>query len=286
MGIKFIGQFLLEKNIIKPEQLIEAVEYQESKRLKFGDYALSKGYLTEKNIAKIQAEQRHTDMRFGELAVKLNILTPAQVDEILTLQKNDHILIGQALIEKGFIRPEVLERELALFKADQSKFVSEGIMVPSGAANPDIIKDMVDLTQKMLLRLAQMTIKLGNGYISNKEPEKNYLLVSVYLFGSLKYHYAVSASLEASRLVASKIIGEEVKKDNREAILDGEKEFCNITCGNIIAKMAQRGKAMDISPPMEINYSGGGYSLVKGGNAVYYPMASPEGNITLILVPG
>ena len=57
MPVKFFGQYLLEKNIITPQQLIEAVEYQESKNLKFGEYALSKGYLTAKDVEKIQNEQ-------------------------------------------------------------------------------------------------------------------------------------------------------------------------------------------------------------------------------------
>ena len=286
MGIKFFGQYLLEKNLIKPEHLIQAVEYQESKKLKFGEYALAKGYLTEKDIARIQAEQRRTDMKFGELAVKLGIITSAQVEEILTRQKNDHIFIGQALVEKGFLTSQVLERELALFKADQSRYISEEVTIPQGAANPDIIKDIVDLTQKMLLRVAYLNVKIGSGYLSNKEPEKNFLLVSVYLHGSLQYHYAVSASQEMSKLITSKIIGEDIEDMTGEVIADGVKEFCNITCGNIIAKMAQKGKPADISPPMEIAYSDKGYQLLKGKNAVYYPLISPKGEITLILVQG
>ncbi|MBI5050478.1 MAG: chemotaxis protein CheX [Nitrospirae bacterium] len=284
MAVKFFGQYLLEKNIIKPEQLIQAVDYQESRKLKFGEYALSKGYLTEKDIARIQAEQRRTDMKFGELAVKLEIITPAQVEEILTMQKNDHIFIGQAMVEKGFLTSQVLERELALFKADQSRYISEEITIPQGVDNPEIIKNIVDLTQKMLLRMAYLNVKLGSGYLSNKEPEKNFLLVSVHLHGSIQYHYAVSASQEMSKLIASKIIGEDIEDMTREVIADGVKEFCNIVCGNIIAKIAQKGKTVDISPPMEMVYSDKGYQLLKGKNAVYYPIVSPKGDLMLIVV--
>ncbi len=286
MGVKFFGQFLLEKNIIKPEELIEAVEYQESRNLKFGEYALSKGYLTEKDSERIQNEQKHTDMQFGEIAVKLGILNSTQVKEILTIQKNDHIFIGEALFEKAFLTSDVLERELSLFKEDQGKYIAGEIIIPAGAENPEIVRDMADMTQKMLQRIAYINVKVDHGFISNEEPQRNFLLVSVCLSGSLKYEYVISSSLETSRLIASKIIGEEIKEELREVIADGVKEFCNIICGNIVAKIAKRGKTVDITPPEEVVYSVDGYHLIKGRRAIYYPLVSPEGDITLILVEG
>lgn len=286
MGVKFFGQYLLEKKTITPQQLIEAVEYQESKNLKFGEYALSKGYLKRTDIIRIQNEQKRVDMQFGEVAVKLNILTPTQVLEILTMQKNDHVYIGDALVIKGFITKGVLERELALFKEDQSKYAAGEIHVPEGVSNPDIVKDVVNLTQKMLQRIAYLNIKVGEGFISTNEPEENYILVSVALHGTLNYIYGFSSSQEVARLIASSIIGEEVKDDTKDIISDGVKEFCNITCGNIIAKLSQRGKNVDISPPTEIVFENDGYHLVEGKKAVHYRLASPVGGSYLILVEG
>ena len=286
MSVKFFGQYILEKNIITPQQLIEAVEYQESKNLKFGEYALSKGYLTEKDIERIQNEQKRVDMRFGELAVKLNILTSAQVQEILTRQKNDHIFIGEALLQKSFLTPDILQRELSLFKEDQSQYATGEIMIPAGAANPEVIKSMVDLTQKMLQRVAYLNVKVGNGFISNNEPQKIFLLISVSMRGNLKYEYAFSSSQEISEIIASGVMGEDIKGGSKEDISDGVKEFCNIACGNIIAKLSQKGKSMDISPPQEVVLSSEGYHIVKGRKAVYYPLVSPRGDSTLILIEG
>lgn len=286
MAVKFFGQYLLEKNIITARQLIEAVEYQASKNLKFGEYALSKGYLTAKDIERIQNEQKRVDMQFGEIAVKLNILTPAQIQEILTMQKNDHIFIGDALIIRGFLTRGVVERELALFKEDQSKYATGEISMPANVGNPEIVKEMVSLTQKMLQRMAHLNVKIGDGFIADNEPQKNFLLVSVSLYGSLKYEYAFSSSREISEIIASAIMGEEIKGGSKEDISDGVREFCNITCGNIIAKLSQRGKSLDISPPQEVILSSDGYQIVRGRKAVYYPLISPEGESILILVEG
>lgn len=284
MGIKFFGQFLLEKNIIKAEELLEAVKYQESQNLKFGEYALSKGYITKKDIDRILTEQKRTDMQFGELAVKMGILTPAQVKEILTLQSNDHILIGEALVKKGFITADALEQELALFRKDQSQYIPGDVMVPDDIENPLIVRDFVDLTQKMLRRIANIIAKADKGVIRYTEPRQNYVTILTRLQGSLTYEYIFSTSLAVSKLIASGIIGENASGEPKEVISDGVKEFCNIVCGNIVAKMAQRGKSVDVGIPEEIAFSADGYNIVKGRKAVYFNLNSTAGDITLALV--
>lgn len=119
MGVKFFGQFLLEKSVITPQQLLEAVEFQESANTMFGDYAVSKGYLTKEDMAKLQAQQQQTDVMFGEIAVTLGVLNQEQVDEILMRQRNDHVYIGAALVKKGYIAPGVLVKQLTDFNEDQ-----------------------------------------------------------------------------------------------------------------------------------------------------------------------
>ncbi len=286
MAVKFFGQYLLEKNIIRPQDLVEAVEYQESKNQSFGECAMSKGYLTMEDVKKIQNEQIKTDMQFGEIAVKSGLLTPDRVEEILTIQKNNRIFIGRALVEKGFITREILDRELALFKEDQRKYVTGEIITPDGIENPEIVKDIVDMTQKMLQRLTRLNIKAGEGFITDAEPEKNFLLISVSLSGSHRYEYVFSSSHEISRLIASAFIDEEIQNDQTNIIADGVKEFCNITCGNIIAKLSLRGLIIDISPPEEVNFSANGYNLLKGREALYYTLTSPRGDSTLIVIGG
>ncbi len=284
MAVKFFGQYLLEKNIIKPHELIEAVKYQDSKNRSIGEYAVSMGYLTEKDVEKICNEQKRVDMRFGDLAVKLGLLTPAQVKEILTMQINERILIGEAMVEKGFLTRDVLDRELDLFQKDQSKYKTGRILTPAGVNNPKVIKEMVELTQKMLQRLTRLTIKVGNGYMSTEEPYKNFLLVSVSLRGSAEYEYIFSSSQEIANLIAASFIGDDVQNEPYTVIIDSVKEFCNITCGNIIAKLYKGGEKIDINPPEDAVFSDGSYHVVNGREAIYYPLISIKGKSTVILI--
>lgn len=284
MSVKFFGQFLLEKNIITPEQLIEAVSFQEASNLKFGDYAVSKGYLTKKEVAEVQAEQQKTDAMFGEIALRKGLLTQEQVNEILTRQKNDHVYIGAVLVKKGYISPNDLVKHLNDFKEDQAGYLSGDIFIPEGVDNAQVVKDMVIITRKMLSRISKITAKVGRGTVTSEEPERNFAVIVVSIEGNPSYDYILSCSLEASEVIASSIMGINVINEPGEIIADAVKEFANIVCGNIISRLAQMGKKVDICPPVEAQYSKEtGYGLVNGRKSVQYPLISTAGDITLIL---
>jgi CheY-specific phosphatase CheX len=286
MAVKFFGQYLLEKNIIKREELLEAVEFQKSKNMDFGECAFAKGYITDKDLANLKSAQKQVDMKFGEVAIKLNILTPEQVEDVLDMQKKNHIFLGEALIEKGILTSDVAERELSLFNQDQSKYITGDIKTPDGIKNTDAVKSMVDMTQKMYQRIARLQVKVDDGFVTGSEPSKSFLLASISLHGSLKYEYALSLSREISALIASAIIGEDIDNSATEIIKDGVKEFCNIICGNIISKLSISGIEMDISPPQEAVSSGDSYNFLRGRKAIYYPLVSFKGDSTLILIEG
>ena len=286
MSVKFFGQFLLERTIISPAQLLEAVKYQESRNRRIGEYAVQKGYLTKKDVDTILAEQKRTDMQFGELAVHLKILTPANIEELLTLQKNDHILLGEALIAKGFLTRDALDSALALFKQDQSQYIPGEVMIPEGIEHPLIIRDFVDLTEKMLLRVAHLRVKAGEGVTPSSAPRQHDVSVRIRLEGSLTFEYILSASLAVSTIIASGIIGAHAARETREVILDGVKEFCNIVCGNMLAKLAQKGQSLDISTPEEIISPTGVSGIIRGRKAVSFNLSSVEGEIALTLVQG
>jgi CheY-specific phosphatase CheX len=280
VGIKFFGQYLLEKGMITAEQLLEASSYQESKNLRFGEYARSRGYLTDRDIRRIQEEQRHTDMLFGELAVRLGILTPEAAEEILTRQKNDHLYIGEALVEKNFISREALDVELSLFREDQKDYAPGVISVPSGVRDPQAVRDAVDLTKKMFLRVARLEVKVGDGFMSMDEPGKNFASVSVRISGKGGMEYALSTSREVSAAIYAGLLGEAgASESDEELVVDSVKEFCNITCGNILARMAQRGHSAELHPPREDFHLG-------GRTAVRYPLYSTSGDISLIILEG
>jgi len=286
MSIKFFGQFLIERGVITAEQLLQAVKLQEEKNLRFGDYARAKGYLSDGDLIRLQDEQRQTDMKIGELALSLGMLSQGQVDEILTMQENDHIFLGEALKRGGFISQEKLQAELDLFRQDQKDYVAEVINVPKGVRDAELVKAAVDITRKMFKRIARIEAKVGLGEAFNGEPRRNFATVKIGFTGSSKCDYIFSASREAAVALASGFTGEDVSGESDAMITDGVKEFCNISCGSVMARMAKKGKKVSITPPALATARGESYDLIGGRTAVRYLFITPMGEVSLILAEG
>jgi CheY-specific phosphatase CheX len=283
MSIKFFGQFLLERNVLSAKDLLESIRLQESKNLRFGDYAVSKSYLLTDQVKRINEEQKRNDMMIGELAVKLDMLSEEQVDEILTMQKNDHVCIGEAIVAKGFLTSEVLERELGLFKEEQSAYATGEVGAPDGLKNPEFIKIMAEITLKMLRRIVQVEAKMDDGILMEIEPGEKFAVVSITFSGGLNFDFILLADIEMTRAIAGAIIGGDASKEHEDIVIDGVREYANIVCGNLMAKMAQMGKNVEISIPHTVKFEDG-YDFVSGRTAAKYTIASTSGILELLLV--
>lgn len=109
MYAQFFGNFLLSRNIVTSEQLIQAMYKKSSTQIKLGTLAIHAGYMTASEVDRVIILQTHQDKRFGELAIKEGYLTEMQVTELLKAQKPDFLLLGQVLIEDGIITNQQLQ---------------------------------------------------------------------------------------------------------------------------------------------------------------------------------
>jgi CheY-specific phosphatase CheX len=283
MSIKFFGQFLLEENVITPAQLLKALDYQERKNLKFGQYCLSKGFLRGEAVTRLNDEQKRTDMRIGELAVQMRLLNAEQVEHILTMQKNDHVQIGQALVTTGGVTDEALPELLARFKADQAEYIPGILNVPEGVSHPELVRDIVDITIKLMRRIALMEAKADSGQVTTDEPPANYVVTDIHFSGDVTCNYILGMPEQAAKRLASGVVGEDVSKEPRANIYDGVAEFANIACGNILGRMAQKGKNVDIHPPTEVTE---GQAVVKGRTSARYTLVTTSGYVSLVIADG
>lgn len=119
MSVKFLGQFLMERGVISPSQLLAAIEAQRASNPLLGELAVQQGLLDEAQARRINQRQRVEDRRFGDIAQEMGLLDAAQVDALLAAQKAGRKLFGQVLIEQGAISPQRLEEELAAHRAEQ-----------------------------------------------------------------------------------------------------------------------------------------------------------------------
>jgi CheY-specific phosphatase CheX len=278
MAVKFFGQFLLEQRAVGQENLLKAIELQETTNLKFGATALAMGLISLTAFERVHDAQRLEDLKFGDMAIKLGILTEEQVNQVLIRQKNNHLYIGEALVRIGALSSEELKHYLDAFKEDQAPYVVDRIVVPAGLPHPQVWEICADLTFKLLLRVAGLSTRPSVSQISDTlDPV---FLVAVMPFkGTVQGRYALGVT-EATRLAIAKAILKEdsVDGESEEVLNDTVLEFVNIVCGNIAAKAAQLGVSFEIDPPYTHFATAGPLAAVAGERILTFPIHVADGD--------
>jgi len=131
--------------------------------------------------------------------------------------------------------------------------------------------------------VAKVDVKADDGSVVARKLDEVYSAVSITLSGGLNCDYVLLCQEGVARCIASAIMGQDSSGEDKEMVLDGVKEFANVVCGNILGKMAQRGKSVEISVPHVLEYRDG-YGLIGSGTSVAYQMPTTAGHATLVLV--
>lgn len=118
MYTQFFGSYLLNKEYITMNQLIEVLEFQKNVRLKLGVLAINAGYMTADQVNKVHRLQLKIDKMFGSIAVEMGYLTDDQVSELLKSQNIGYILLGQALVDKGYMTNSRFENAIEEYKKE------------------------------------------------------------------------------------------------------------------------------------------------------------------------
>ena len=272
MAVKFFGQFLVEKNLVSREALLQAIELQDQKNLKMGEMAISMGYATLVEIERAHNAQMSKDMKLGDLLVEMGILTLNQLTDIITRQKNTHLYIGEALVLVGAISSEKLQQYLDEFKADQAQYVSDRIELPAGVANNLVWEMTADLTYKMITRVLDLQFRPGKCHIISNV-DSNFMMAAMDLSGDVEARYILSVSEPIQKSIAKAILREEsVDTEPAEILEDTVMEFVNVVCGNVAAKASQMGKIININPPVTIHPPSAGLPVAAAHTGLCFPI--------------
>lgn len=281
---KFFGQYLLEKGVLDAQQLVESIKFQKSKVRKLGEIAVQQGFLTEAQSQKINDLQRKTDRMFGELAISEGLLNETQMKEILTIQQNSHIYLGAAIVHLGFMDQEALDKELSNFKLEQSEVQDTIVSVPDSVKEPKVVTVSVDLTCKLVRRTALVPTKVAPVTITSETIPNRFVVVSMDLSGDFCGTYVLNLSREIALELARKVLKDEtIPADDEETLIDTAKEFANVVVGNIVAKLLELGKRVEIHPPSAIKDP---LTVPARQEAVVVSMVTPIGDMDTILVQG
>jgi CheY-specific phosphatase CheX/mannitol/fructose-specific phosphotransferase system IIA component len=284
MAVKFFGQFLVERGIVSREALLKAIELQEEKNLKLGEMAVAMGFVSPAEIERAHRAQFSRDIRLGDLLVEMGILTQKQLHEVMTRQKNSHLYIGEALVLVGALSNELLQQYLAEFKVDQAPYVAEQIELVAGVPHPEMWEMAADLTFKMITRMLGFPFRVGKcREVSLVEP--CFSLAALDMNGDVEARYLLSVPEALQKSVARAILQTDSVDDEPEEVLeDTLMEFVNVVCGNIAAKASQRGRIVNISPPVVIRPDASGLAVPAGHRGVCFPIHVGEADTMQLIL--
>lgn len=275
MGVKFIGQFLLERGAVTREQLLLAAQLQETRNRPLGAYAVDRGYLTPDQAEQINRQQQVTDRRFGELALSMGLMNDAQIVDVLAMQKANRIRIGEALVQLGALSAAAFEEHFRAFQEDQALYQTSAVELPEGTPAPELVKTAIDLSEKLLLRVAGLTGKRGVPVVGSHETDPQLLTIRIGFSGALTVQFAFSASPDIAAAIARRVLGAELVLTD-ELVVDALKEFCNVVCGNICGKLSNQDAPLEIGPPED------GLARANGAQkSLLVPLHLPDGRFEL-----
>ncbi len=292
LGMKFFGQYLLERGLINSEQLLKSVEYQKSVNLSLEQMFINKGLLSENQVKKIHAlQQNDLNREFGETVIERGFLTKEVLEGILKEQKENRLYIGECLVKIGAISPEQLAQTLKDYKEEQEKDEWAIGSKLESIKNNLVVKTYINFTMKMFQKIIKETVKLKTCISSRDLPvlwqTGNFVLndytIEQKAVGDTRLAFIINLPKDISFKIVSTLFDKQIT-EIKDLEIDALKEFLNIINGNCCAKLSNLGINIETTPPeLYDNKTANKYSLPKKAEVVFVSLISTIGNFDLLI---
>lgn len=259
MFSQYFGHYLLNRELITREQLMDALTFQKTVHVKLGVMAINEGYMTSLQVEEVHEKQKQVDKRFGEIAVELGYLTEEQVDKLISNQKQGHLFLAQALVDREYLTIEQFSAALKDYKKENSLSDDQFEAIRSGDIETLVgsIIDFKDLNgkdnyEKYLALFAKNMIRFIDDqvYIEitslTEEPSENWLVYQG-IVGEAPLFTAISANEKVFLHMAS-VYAEEELTEVDELAKDAVSEFLNLHNGIYLVNMSNWGTELTMTP--------------------------------------
>jgi len=259
MFSKYFGNYLLNRGLIRPDQLTDALEYQRSMRLKLGVIAVNAGYMTPAQVEEIHNMQKKVDKRFGELAIEKGYITEQQLEEMLATQRQGHLMLGQALVDRGHLTIEQLQealdnyrkeygmssREFNVVRKDDTLEIEQIFRDYGEALLGKLYSDYVTLLIKNLIRFVDdnPTVEINQ----LKSDITAQWFASQEIYGKINMLTAIACDRDVFVKFAAKFAQEDITEPD-ELAQASVGEFLNLHNGIFLVNMSNNGVELEMNP--------------------------------------
>lgn len=282
MATPFFGQFLLEKSLITPEGLHQALQFQQKQRVRMDAIALENGWMDQKGVEAVTAEIHRAGGRFGEIAVRLGLLTEEQLFELLRNQKEKSIPIGQALVAVGALTVDVVERELPVFLNLQAEARARVAESKRNVAwvNATVASSLVQNLANQLLQGSNLPTKEVEPYAQAGAASLEGVCAYVRIEGDWAGHLVLQTTPELARSGASASASDLVEDERHSSfwLRDLLYSAADLACAELRADSihvtAQEPRALEAGAPP-----------LAGRETAVFPLRSVDGTLNLHIAP-
>lgn len=290
MFTQLFGNYLLQKEIVTKDQLMDAIKQSASSHIKVGSLAIHSGYMTPEQVERVYIIQTHEDILFGQIAIREGYLNDEQLDEILRQQTPSYLKVGQALVEKNIITSSEFD---ALVHQYQSETAIPSLH--SVEKQSDEFKQMInglcsyapiDQSGKMVAYLQLLFNNLIR-FVGADFTPLNIVPLNDYqtcyasnqkITGEFNIEVALDTDARAGIAFASRYAGEDFAEFDEycQASLD---DFLNLHNGLYLVNLSNfHGIELTLNPPREINQT----SYSPSGNTFFLPIVFTFGTVNFL----
>ncbi|KJR42363.1 Cyclic nucleotide-binding domain protein [Candidatus Magnetoovum chiemensis] len=148
----FFGKYLIEKNLVTEEDILEALDFQKRNRPDFEKLAIKRSLLNMKQVFEILIYQADSDLSFEQAAQRKGYLSSKDVELIHNMIGEKKVFIGETLVQLGKISLDTLNTELLNFY----KLIKEYHYISSLLKNINLFKNLDGNSLESLSYIAKM----------------------------------------------------------------------------------------------------------------------------------
>lgn len=251
-----LGNYLVETGKITREQFAQAMEDQDTVRVKLGLIAVSEGMMTLEQTAEVNRLQALMDLRFGDIAVTKGYLTGEQVNKLLKKQGNAYLSFIQSMVDSRVLDMEDVELVVNTFRLINGYSNSEmedlksddvtrivPLFIPE---NGKQFSDIICTAVKTMIRLIDRHVYIGKAEMTDTFPQAS--MVCQSLTGENGFVVCLSEG-NGALLHACRKFGHEDFEQLDSDSLDAAGEFLNCINGLFASNLSRDGKYLELMPP-------------------------------------
>jgi two-component system chemotaxis sensor kinase CheA len=138
----FFGDFLVERGLLTPAQVVTALDEHRSRQPLLGSILLKSGLMSAEDILTTLGHQQECDHQFGMAAVQLGLFEESAVTQAIAKQRRLRPSLRATIVELGFLDKETVKSEFERFAELYPS------TTPDGYAESDAVASLSNVVQE------------------------------------------------------------------------------------------------------------------------------------------